>query len=296
MRWNIPVTKVWAPIRSDMAEDIVGSLAEEGFGVSSFEDLESGLTVAQIFMDAAEDPAPADAALRAALAALGASAETHVETLPAQDWAESWKKFFHTARVSPRIVVRPAWETYVAMPGERVVAIEPGISFGTGNHATTRACLQMLDQAAAEDADREVCDAGCGTGILSVAAKLLGFRAVSGYDNDPDAVDSATALAAAHGVSVPYSIDGIESHSAPADLVVANILAPVLVANAPAISACVRRGPKAGLIVSGILETQYQGVLDAFRAQGFAERMAVQIGEWRSGWLVPAHGAETEAR
>ncbi len=288
MQWNIAVTKVWAPIRNDQADAVVEALSEQGFGVSSFEDLVSGLTIAQIFMEATEDPAPADAALRAALAAQGSTAETHIESLPAQDWAESWKKYFHTARISPRIVVRPIWEDYTALPGERIVSIEPGISFGTGNHATTRACLQMLDQAAAEDADRDVIDAGCGTGILSVAAALLGFREVRGYDNDPDAVASSNALAAAHNVKVPYSVDGLESYAGEADLVVANILAPVLIANAAHLAANVRRGPKAGLIVSGILDRQYPDVLAAFQAQGFTERMAVQIGEWRSGWLIPA--------
>lgn len=288
MQWNIAVTKVWAPIRGDQADAVVEALSEQGFGASSFEDLVSGLTIAQVFMEAGDDPAPAEAALRGALSALGSSAETHVESLPAQDWAESWKKFFHTARVSPRLVVRPVWEEYAALPGERVVSIEPGISFGTGNHATTRACLQMLDMAAAEDPDRDVTDAGCGTGILSVAAALLGFREVSGYDNDPDAVASSRALAAAHGVSIPYSVAGLEGYEGKSDLVVANILAPVLVANAAHLASNVRRGPKAGLIVSGILDSQYPGVLDAFRAQGFAERMAIRIGEWRSGWLAPA--------
>lgn len=290
MQWNISVTKVWAPIRNDQADAVVEALSEDGFGVSSFEDLETGLTIAQVFMDAAEDPAPADAALRAALAAQGSTAETHIETLPAQDWAESWKKFFHTARISPRIVVRPVWEDYAPLPGERVVSIEPGISFGTGNHATTRSCLQMLDQAAAEDTDRDVVDAGCGTGILSVAAALLGFRKVGGYDNDPDAVNSATALAAAHSVDVPYTVDGLESYAGQADLVVANILAPVLIANAEHLASNVRPGPKAGLIVSGILVSQYPDVLAAFTRLGFTERMAVQIGEWRSGWLVPGEG------
>ncbi|MGI6495186.1 MAG: 50S ribosomal protein L11 methyltransferase [Kiritimatiellia bacterium] len=287
MQWNIAVTKVWAPIRSDQADAVVEALAGQGFGVSSFEDLEKGGTIAQVFLDAAEDPAPADAALRAALAAQGSAAETHVETLAAQDWAESWKRFFHTARVSPRLVVRPAWEPYEPLPGERVVSIEPGTSFGTGNHATTRACLQMLDQAAAEDADRDVVDAGCGTGILAVAAALLGFRAASGYDNDPDAVAAANALAAAHGVAVPFSLDRLDTYAGQADVMVANILAPVLVENAARLAASVRRGPKAALILSGILDGQYPDVLAAFEAQGFVERCAMQIGEWRSGWLTP---------
>jgi len=298
---NPPLSVVSAAIPSGMEEPLLELLDDDGLWPTTHHDADSKRTLLNVYI---EDPALVDAARSAILRAassLGLSLETTVENLPPENWRESWKRFFHTTRVSPRVVVRPVWEPYAAQPGEVVVDMEPGMSFGTGNHATTRACLQFFDALALENPARSVLDMGCGSGILSIAAAKLGFAPVAGFDNDPDAVAIAQENARLNATpEVHYYIADVAGAScsqvvhakpreqdAPAtfDIVVANILAPVLIEHAAAIAQRVARAPNAALIISGILEEQYPAVLAAFQTHGFRERESRLIDIWRSGWL-----------
>ena len=152
-----------------------------------------------------------------------------------------------------------------------MLTLDPGIAFGTGQHPTTRACLDAIDALAAENADRTFLDVGCGSGILSIAAALEGFRDVRGFDNDPDAVRNANENAEANGLGALFSEGdlSVPGTAAPADVVAANVLAPVLVRFAREVGALVNPGGR--LILSGILDEQYGEVRDAYAAQGFAE-------------------------
>lgn len=209
--------------------------------------------------------------------------------LPKEDWAESWKKFFSVLHVSPRVTVRPPWEEYVpARSDEVVVVIEPGMSFGTGLHGTTQACLRFLEELAEEPGDplaRSVADFGCGSGILSIAARKLGFASVHGVDYDAAAVRISIENARDNGVpDVTYAPCDVTVDPLPRrDIVVANILAPILVAAAPRIAGAVTETPGSALILSGILTTQYADVRSAYEAQGFREVRSITIGEWTSG-------------
>ena len=160
------------------------------------------------------------------------------------------------------------------------------MSFGTGNHATTQACLQFLDTLATADTCRSVLDMGCGSGILAIAARQLGFEQVAGFDNDLDAVAIAKENAADNGAGVVVEVCDLAQNTRRADIVVANILAPVLIEHAVAIAAAVNVGPQGALILSGILDTQYAAVRAAYEVQGFAEQRSLLIGEWRSGWFA----------
>lgn len=287
MQWNRSVRRVWAPIPREAADALVEVLTEAGWGAAAWEDADKGgLTAIEIYLDATADPAAAAKALQACSEPFGLRLEIQSAVLPAQDWAESWKRFFHVTRVSPRLVICPVWEPYGAQPGECVIAMDPGLSFGTGNHATTQACLQFLDQAAAEDAARDVLDAGCGSGILAIAALKLGFQSARGFDNDPEAVAAAAAMATRNSVDAVFEPGDVATWSTQADVVVANILAPVLIQHAARLAACVRPGCKGALLFSGVLAVQYPRVVAAFAAQGFTERAVSQRGEWRSAWLV----------
>ncbi len=210
-----------------------------------------------------------------------------VEPLPREDWTESWKRFFHVLHVTDRLVVRPVWEPYDAVADEIVIDIEPGMSFGTGLHPTTQACLTFLEQLAARgSAGRAVVDLGCGSGILAIAARKLGFETVSGYDYDPSAVRTARDNAATNGLTIPFAqADVCEPVLPVGDIVVANILASVLIAAAPGIARAVRTTPGHALVLAGILDSQYAEVHAAYAAQGFAERASLRSGEWRSGWF-----------
>jgi len=258
-------------------------LDADAFTPTSWFDVEAKTCRIDVFL---EDAAQADGVERALVEAgrlAGLSLQPERSTLSRSDWAESWKRFFHVEKISERVVVRPSWEPYEAKPGERVITLDPGLSFGTGKHATTQACLRFLDRLAAEDAGRSVLDMGCGSGILAIGAKLLGFADVRGFDNDPDCIQVSDENAGFNGVAIPFALDDL-SHAHPAaDVVVANILAPVLIQFAAQVAGSLATGPQARLVVSGILDEQYAAVRAAYEAQGLAEVESLLIENWRSG-------------
>ncbi len=276
------VTVVSATLPSAEAADTLLELLDaDAFTPTVWEDVETRAARLDVFLeDAAAAPGVAQA-VRAAAAIAGFEVSPTVEALPAADWAEAWKRFFHVERVSPRIVIRPSWEAYAAAPGEAVLTLDPGMSFGTGKHPTTRACLQLLDALAAGDLSRPVLDMGCGSGILAIAARKLGFTHVRGFDYDPDAVAVARANAAANGLDIPFEARDLASNLDQGALVLANILGPVLIEHAAEVACAVL--PGGALIASGILEALYPDVRAAFEAHGLREARSILIGEWRTG-------------
>ena len=253
------------------------------FVLTSYRDVEETSATMQIFLPDPSDAPRAAEALVAAGRIVGLDLAPVTGTIPDEDWKLSYRKHFKTEVISPRLVVRPPWEAVTPAPGQKVLTLDPGIAFGTGQHPTTRACLDAIDALAAENADRTFLDVGCGSGILSIAAALEGFRDVRGFDNDPDAVRNANENAEANGLGALFS-DGdlsVPGTAAPADVVAANVLAPVLVRFAREVGALVNPGGR--LILSGILDEQYEEVRAAYAALGFAEVSNRLIGEWRTG-------------
>ena len=253
------------------------------FILTSYRDVEETSATMQIFLPNPADAPRAAEALAAAGRIVGLELAPETGTIPDEDWKLSYRKHFKTEVISPRLVVRPPWEAVTPVPGQKVLTLDPGIAFGTGQHPTTRACLDAIDALAEENADRTFLDVGCGSGILSIAAALEGFRDVRGFDNDPDAVRNANENAEANGLGALFS-DGdlsVPGTAAPADVVAANVLAPVLVRFAREVGALVNPGGR--LILSGILDEQYDEVRAAYAALGFTELSNRLIGEWRTG-------------
>ena len=255
----------------------------ERFTPTAWFDVETQACRVDVFLEDAAQAGAVKQALTQAGELLGLSLAPTLGTLARSDWAESWKRFFHVEKISPRVVVRPSWEPYDARPGERVIQLDPGLSFGTGKHATTQACLKFLDALATENPGRSVLDMGCGSGILAIGARLLGFAEVRGFDNDPDCIRVSEENAAINGVSIPFALDDLSHAHPPADVVVANILAPVLIQFAAQVAGSVAQGPQARLVVSGILDEQYAAVRAAYQAQGLVEVESLLIEIWRSG-------------
>jgi ribosomal protein L11 methyltransferase len=212
-----------------------------------------------------------------------------VDAIPREDWAESWKRFFHAERVSDRIIVRPSWETMPTGPEDRDVVIDAGMCFGTGQHGTTRACIRFLDALAAAGRTGTLLDAGCGSGILSIAAVKLGFGPVTAIDFDASAVEQAADNARQNGVAEAVTFQTADvlryAPAAPFGVVAANIEAPILLAAADAFAnrLCAPE-PGAALLLAGILERQYAEIAAAFTAQGFVERQQLTLDGWTSGW------------
>lgn len=282
------LTAVAVEVPREFTEALTDFLAEAGVIASAWEDWEGGPSRVEIFLEAPEGAPEAELALKRAGAAYGLALQPAVSTLQSEDWTETWKRFFHTAQISPRLVVRPPWESYAPRADEQVIILDPGMSFGTGRHGTTQACMQMLDELALGDRSRGVLDIGCGSGILSIAAAKLGFAHVRGYDSDPDAVRIAAENAAINGVSVAYATGDLATDATTADIVVANVLAVVLCDYAQQVAAAVHNVPGHALLLSGILDGQYPKVVESYARQGFREQKSILIGEWRSGWFVRA--------
>ncbi len=253
------------------------------FVLTSYRDVEETSATMQIFLPDPADAPRAAEALAAAGRIVGLELAPETGTIPDEDWKLSYRKHFKTEVISPRLVVRPPWEAVTPAPGQKVLTLDPGIAFGTGQHPTTRACLDAIDALAVEGTDRSFLDVGCGSGILSIAAALEGFRDVHGFDNDPDAVRNANENAEANSLGALFT-DGdlsVPGVAASADVVAANVLAPVLVRFAREVGALVNPGGR--LILSGILDEQYDEVRAAYAALGFTELSNRLIGEWRTG-------------
>lgn len=291
------------------------------FVLSSYHDIESDETEMRIYLDAAAQAPDAARRLADALRVVGCAAEVSTSEVPDEDWKLSYRRHFRTEKIARRLVTVPTWELddfkASADPDMRAripLVLDPGLAFGTGKHETTRACLEYIDELAGNGA-QSFLDMGCGSGILSIAAAKLGCSPVSGFDIDEDAVNASRENAALNGVKVDYRLfalgkgavtldESIEAAKglypdlalqgrnvgssatpfAPADIVVANILGPLLIAFAEEIASYAKKT----LIVSGILNELYPEVRGAFAALGFSEVSRKTIGEWTTGCLCRA--------
>ena len=152
------------------------------------------------------------------------------QEIPDTDWNESWKENFKPVHLTDRFVVKPTWESYEPAKDEKVIAIDPGMAFGTGTHPTTRLCVEMIEKYTQKGAS--VLDVGTGSGILLVAAGLCGAAGGLGVDNDPVAVETAKENLTLNGVDHLFGVtcnNLIDATEKSYDLVVANILAEVVV-------------------------------------------------------------------
>ena len=207
-----------------------------------------------------------------------------------RNWQDVWKDYFHVERVSRRIVIKPSHEDYTPQPDDCLIEIDPGMSFGTGQHATTRSCLQFLDKLAdiLPVQERSFLDLGCGSGILSIAAAKLGFSPVNAFDIDPDSVEIAGENIAANGAAdlVQVSVGNVEKlHLARQYTVTAaNILAKVLIPNAKNIASTVI--PGGYLLLAGILTEQFDDVSTIYSRLGFKELERLTDDEWTGGLFI----------
>lgn len=205
------------------------------------------------------------------------------------DWMNNWKQFFQSFTIG-NLLIKPTWEERKPEDKDKIlIEIDPGISFGTGKHETTRLCILQLQKYMQGKEGCRVLDVGCGSGILSVAALKLGAAGVTGIDIDDNCIGSSQ-----ENMRVNH-LDGklwnfftgnlIEDASvrqrvgdAVYDIVVANILADVIIPMAPFLLPCLKKGGV--LITSGIIDFKAQQVQNALEQAGF-ERLEVNYdGEW----------------
>lgn len=279
------LTVVSTRLPSSEAADLLLELLDgDAFTPTFWEDIETHEVRLDVFLEDATQADAVESALTQAAELAGMTVHCTRDTLDNADWQEAWKRFFHVEKISDRITIRPSWEAYTPSEGEAVIVLDPGMSFGTGKHPTTRACLQFLDQLANGDLKRPVLDMGCGSGILAIAACKLGFTNVRGFDYDSDAVRIAQENAALNDLTIPFEPRNLADNLDQGAIILANILGPVLIQYAKEVTCAVLPGGQ--LIASGILDTLYPEVKTAFEACGLVEVENKLIGEWRSGWFT----------
>jgi ribosomal protein L11 methyltransferase len=233
------------------------------------------------------------AAVRPLLAAAGVTLPTEPVRRPLgdADWRDSYKAHFHAWQFG-RLHWVPVWERdKFSMPsGDAVLWLDPGLAFGTGNHETTRLCVERLVAlAGARGSQGRVLDAGCGSGILALSAALLGFRDVAGFDNDPEAVRVSGENASLNGLAGRVRFFAADLTTgltgAPADVLLANIQADVLQRFAPELVGAV--APGGALVLSGILAGENAQVRTTFAAltPGWTAESR-PMGEWSDVLLV----------
>ncbi len=201
-----------------------------------------------------------------------------------EDWAEAWKAHFKPLKLTSRLVIRPPWEEYDAQPGETVIIIYPGMAFGTGRHASTRLCLQALEQVwdqglPSSASPWQVLDVGTGTGILALAAARLGAEVVA-IDLDPEAVAAALENVRLNNLMDRVWVEGtpLTSLRQRFGLILANITAPDLLQLAEALTA--RLLHEGILIISGFLADDAPTLTTRYQALGLHQTGFLTHEDW----------------
>ncbi len=197
-----------------------------------------------------------------------------------EEWATAWKKYYHPVKISERFTVVPTWENYTPVSSdELIIELDPGMAFGTGTHPTTVMCVQALERTV--KAGDYCIDVGTGTGVLSIAAALLGAEKVTALDLDEVAVQSAILNIKINKVKEKVTVsqnnllDGIEG---PADIIVANILAEVILRFTSDAARIVKKDGY--FIASGIIQQKKPEVKEAIEKAGFTVVETLVMEDW----------------
>lgn len=209
--------------------------------------------------------------------------------LAAEDWAESWKRHFRPLEVSPRLLIRPSWSRRRARAGQGTLVLDPGLSFGTGQHPTTWFCLQEVDRAAVRRPGFTLLDVGTGSGILALAAGRLRAARVDAFDFDPVAVRAARENARRNRLADRVrlrraDVARLAQRGFRYDVVCANLTADLLELHLPKLAA--RLQPHGVLVLAGILRKQFDAVVQAAARTGLDCVRSRCGGEWKSGAFV----------
>ncbi len=195
------------------------------------------------------------------------------------DWKDTWKQYYKPLRVGKNIVVKPSWEEYSPLETDIIIELDPGMAFGTGGHATTYMCLELLEKYI--QAESKVIDIGTGSGILAIASALLGAKQTLGVDINDDAVLVAKENVNKNGLASKIKIkksDLLQAVNEKYDIAVANIIADAVIILTPDVTSAIKTG---GIyIVSGILAERADDVIACATSNGFTLLETLHKDEW----------------
>lgn len=214
------------------------------------------------------------------------AATVEIVRVKREDWAESWKKHFHPIEIGHALLVKPSWIKQRPRKNQAVLILDPGLSFGTGQHPTTSFCLsEIVRVAQGATTAKSLLDIGTGSGILAMAAAKLSYQPVHAYDFDPESVRVAKANAQINGLTAKLKLTrGDVTKLKPTrqyDLVCANLISNLLIAERKKIVAQVKPGGL--LVLAGILAVEFSDVQRAFEKLGLKLVASKVENEWCSG-------------
>ena len=287
MNWT-EITVAVANRDTDTAAAIANMTVPYGIYIEDYSDLEQGAneiahidlideelvakdrdtSIIHIYISECDNAAEALEFLKERLTAEGIGYKAEAVGVNDSDWNENWKKYFHATEIGEKLAIVPSWEKYDNKDNRTILQIDPGAAFGTGTHATTSLCLEML-QNYVNDCT-EMLDIGCGSGILAVASVLLGAKTAVGVDIDAQSVKTAKENAEINGVTDKTEFivgDLAERVKGKYSVVCANIVADVVIRLLGNVKNYMEEN--AVLIVSGIIDLREKDVLNAAEKQGF---------------------------
>jgi ribosomal protein L11 methyltransferase len=282
---------------TELLNDIVGGSASAYFDLEKRTSIVSAFSPRRIRRQAREQISQGLARIEDCGLEVG-NRKISIAKVRRQDWAESWKRHFKPMEIGRALLVKPSWSKKRPRRDQAVVVIDPGLSFGTGQHPTTSFCLQQVVAAANRSskaiknaalsraaATKSFLDIGTGSGILAIAAAKLGYEPVEAFDFDPEAVRIAKTNAKDNGVRIRMRRDDVTQLARKPvkrfDLICANLISNLLIAERKKIVA--RLAPGGVLVLAGILQSEFALVQKAFQHMGLRLISSRGEKEWRSG-------------
>ena len=305
--WRISVTTL--PEAEEAVSELLLNLC--GQPCVTYTDLEAGVSNVSCYLDQKPDWVAVKKNLSASLAKIKkfglkvGSAKTGCEKVRRENWAESWKRHFKPLVIGKSLLIKPSWSQRRPHRQQAVVMIDPGLSFGTGQHPTTSFCLRQVaayrpksSKSAGKEKSKSqkrsltpsLLDIGTGSGILAIAAAKLGYGPVEAFDFDPEAVKIARANARRNHVAEKIRIFSADvthlprRHSGQFSLVCANLISNLLISEQPSILS--KLAPNGALVLAGILATEFKIVQKAYEKAGLKLIASRHEKEWCSATFV----------
>lgn len=208
--------------------------------------------------------------------------EILTKVIKEEDWANSWKQYFHVLRVGEKLVIKPLWEEYDPKEGDLVINIDPGMAFGTGAHPSTQLCMEEIERIfSSQEFDRDtynILDLGTGSGILAITLNLLGYKKITAVDIDPVAVKASKENFAMNNMNIDLFQGVLDDCNEQYDFIAGNILAEIIESLAVGISQKLKKG---GLFMgSGIINHKEKDVIKSLTDAGLTFIDKKYQGDW----------------